>query len=138
MRAALSARIAIGTAVGACAAALTGSWVAGATLDDRAGTAVRAVLVVVVLVVVVVWCTRRELLAAHRSALRTWAAVGLLVGYLADPFAWQGEAFVAGAFLDGPLAWAADLVLWMAVGTVACLVTSRPAARTPQAVGYTG
>ena len=138
MRAALSARIAIGTAVGACAAALTGSWVAGATLDDRAGTAVRAVLVVVVLVVVVVWCTRRELLAAHRSALRTSAAVGLLFGYLADPFAWQGEAFVAGAFLDGPLAWAADLVLWMAVGTVACLVTSRPAARTPQAVGYTG
>ena len=138
MRAALSARIAIGTAVGACAAALTGSWVAGATFDDRAGTAVRAVLVVVVLVVVVVWCTRRELLAAHRSALRTSAAVGLLVGYLADPFAWQGEAFVAGAFLDGPLAWAADLVLWMAVGTVACLVTSRPAARTPQAVGYTG
>ena len=138
MRAALSARIAIGTAVGACAAALTGSWVAGATLDDRAGTAVRAVLVVVVLVVVVVWCTRRELLAAHRSALRTSAAVGLLVGYLADPFAWQGEAFVAGAFLDGPLAWAVDLVLWMAVGTVACLVTSRPAARTPQAVGYTG
>jgi len=138
MRAALSARIAVGTAVGACAAALTGSWVAGATLDERAGTAVRVVLVVVALVVVVVWSTRRELLTTHRSALRSSAAVGLLAGYLLNPFAWQGEAVVAGTRLEGAGAWAVDLVLWMAIGTAACLVTSRTAARTPQAVGYTG
>jgi len=138
MRAALSARIAVGTAVGACAAALTGSWVTGQTLDDQVGTAVRSVLVVVVLLVVVVWSTRREVLSAHRSALRASAALGLLAGYLVNPFAWQGEAFGAEARLDGAAAWAVDLLLWMAIGTVACAVTSRTAARTPQAVGYTG
>ena len=98
MRAALTARIAIGTAAGAVAAALLGAWVTGATVDGAAGTAVRTALVLVVLVLVPWWALRQELLQAHRARLRTWAVAGVLVGYLVNPFAWRGDALVAAAF----------------------------------------
>jgi hypothetical protein len=137
MRAALTARIAVGTALGATAAALLGSWAAGAVGDSGAGTAVRAALALAVLVLVPWWALRQELLHAHRARLRTWAVLGLLAGYLADPAAWRGEAVLAAAFAQGPVAWAVDLVLWMAVGTASCVVTSHAAARSDQSLGYT-
>ncbi|NUU18146.1 hypothetical protein HP550_12890 [Cellulomonas humilata] len=138
MRAALTARIAIGTAAGAIAAALLGAWVTDATVDGAAGTAVRTVLVLVVLVLVPWWALRQELLQAHRARLRTWAVAGVLVGYLVNPFAWRGDALVAGAFTPLPAAWVVDLALWMAVGAASCVVTSHAAARSNQSLGYTG
>ncbi|WP_263118340.1 hypothetical protein [Cellulomonas sp. RIT-PI-Y] len=133
----LAARIALVTAGGAGVAALLGDWTVLVTSDSRADLVVRPVLVGALLVTLPAVLVRRRLLAAHQGALAAATLVGLLAGYLVNPYAWTGRALVAEGIVGrGVEASALDLLLWLALGAGAALAQTRHAAGRDQALGY--
>jgi len=128
MRLALTAQIALATAIGGFVAGLLALWVGSTTLSVGAGVTVRVVLVVLVLLLAPAIAVRRRLLDVDRTVLRRSAVVGLVLGYLLNPLSWLGRAFVAQTFVPVGVASAAvDLMLWTGVGMGAVLVATRSA-----------
>ncbi|WP_125775796.1 hypothetical protein [Antribacter gilvus] len=94
--------------------------VAVGTQDVAVGLVARAVLVALVVFLV-------SLLVARRSGLALpWAAGAATIGYLLNPMAWDGRAFIAQMwFPPGPGALLVDLVFWVGLAGVVLYLARR-------------
>ena len=137
MRVGLTLQVALATAAGGLLAGLLSLWVGLSTLDVTAAVVVRAVTVLALLVTLPYRLVRRRNLGDHRLPLRVGGAAGVLLGYAANPMAWEGRAFFTQLFTrPGALTTTVDLLGWVIVGALAVVVASRPAARRHQPVSY--
>ncbi len=137
MALALSGRVALATAGVGALGGFLGGWVADASNDARAGAAVQLVVVLVAVAVACGLLVRRAVLVMHRAPLRTSAVLGVVLGYLADPWAWSALGVGTAGWLGaGVAAWSIDLAGWVGAGCASVLAASRGAARAREQLGY--
>jgi hypothetical protein len=137
MRARLAGQVALLTATGGLAAGALTSWVGSSTSDELAAVVVRTLTVGALVVLAPYLAVRRHVLDDHRVPLLLAGAGGSLLGYVANPWAWRGEAFFTQLFTQpGVVTSLVDLAGWTALGTVAASVASRAASGLHQPLGY--
>lgn len=72
--------------------------------------------------------------------LQPTVLLGATLGYLLNPFAWSGRAYLGQLLFDpGAVTFVADLALWVAVAWAACMLRVHESVpRVPSGGGYVG
>ncbi|MFC6708027.1 hypothetical protein [Flexivirga alba] len=112
-------RAAVITAVGGTVAAVSGALMAGAENDVGRGYVMRVVVFSVVVLAAVVILAGRSVRLGQRHTFAGSVMVGSAIGFVINPAAWGGHAYIAQAmFGSGVLAAVVDVLLLLVLAGV--------------------